>query len=249
MEKATELAATAYWGVFKEPRGFIRILEFFLAIFAFATTTSHNSQSSFDVQCGEPSTTVSVELPFSYPYRLTQTAQFDVPVCKNASFPSTPTSPCCDFNSPAEFYVFVGVMAFLYTLAITVYYVLFDEKYRSNENIPTADFVYTCVFALLWLISSSAWADGVSHLKEYIDPNELFLERVPECAGNDPDCTVTSAGNFANLNVSLILGFLNTFVWGGNCWFLFKESRWFKRGGADAQANMQGPPAQEQQHI
>ena len=29
-------------------------------------------------------------------------------------------------------------MAFLYTLGIIIFYVLYDEKYRENENIPTA---------------------------------------------------------------------------------------------------------------
>ena len=46
--------------------------------------------------------------------------------------------PWGNFNAPSQFYVFVGVMAFLYSLAAIVLYVWFDDKYRSNENIPVA---------------------------------------------------------------------------------------------------------------
>jgi hypothetical protein len=38
-------------------------------------------------------------------------------------------------KSSAEFYVFVGVIVFLYCLAALVLYLLFDEVYRSNTNI------------------------------------------------------------------------------------------------------------------
>ena len=41
-------------------------------------------------------------------------------------------------KSSAEFYVFVGVIVFLYCLAALVLYLIFDEVYRSNTNISTA---------------------------------------------------------------------------------------------------------------
>jgi len=230
MDRAAQLASSSNFGVFKEPRGFIRILEFFLAIFAFATTTSHSSYSAFTVDC--PAGTQEQKLEFGYPYRLTKSAQFDVPIC-NATKTGT-SSPCCDYNSSAEFYVFVGVMAWLYVLAITVYYVLFDDRYRENENIPTADFIVTAFVAAAFLIASSAWAGGVDHLKHYINPNTLIVGgRVTECeTSSGLECAVTAVGNFAKLNVSLIFGYLNVFVWAGNCWFLYKETKWYPKQDA-----------------
>jgi Membrane-associating domain len=41
-----------------------------------------------------------------------------------------------DYSSASEFYVFVGVTAFLYSLAILIFYVFFDDKYRNSDNIP-----------------------------------------------------------------------------------------------------------------
>ena len=65
------------------------------------------------------------------------------------------------------------------------------------------DFIISCLFVVLWLIASSAWADGLRRMKIYSDPSELFEERVPECH-DDKECTVINQGNFASLNVSIV---------------------------------------------
>lgn len=41
-----------------------------------------------------------------------------------------------NYSSAAEFFVFVGVMAFLYALAATVVYVIWDENYQQNDKLP-----------------------------------------------------------------------------------------------------------------
>jgi hypothetical protein len=218
----------------KEPRGFIKFLEIVIAIFAFATTTSHHSESEFAVHCPEPVGTKPVALPFSYSYKL-DNACFDTPVCTSTN--ATKSSICVfgNYSSAAEFYVFVGVMAFLYALAALVFYVFCDEQYQHNDKVPIADFIITIVFAALWLISSSAWADALTKIKHYTDPADVIFDKernpFPECQGGfgpNVTCTVTSQGNFASLNVSIIFGFLNMLIWTGNLWFLYKETKWFK---------------------
>lgn len=61
-----------------------------------------------------------------------------VPLCKNVSGPHGQVALLEGAKSSAEFYVFVGVIVFLYCLAALVLYLLFDEVYRSNTNISTA---------------------------------------------------------------------------------------------------------------
>ncbi|CAF1094538.1 unnamed protein product [Adineta ricciae] len=56
---------TAYFGIFKEPRGLIRLLQFIFAIFAFATAC--NGSSSLIIQF---SNTSNAEADWSYPYNL-----------------------------------------------------------------------------------------------------------------------------------------------------------------------------------
>lgn len=44
--------------------------------------------------------------------------------------------PYGNYNSQSQFYVFVGVMAFLYCIATLILYVWFDDKFRNIEKIP-----------------------------------------------------------------------------------------------------------------
>ncbi|ELU10581.1 hypothetical protein CAPTEDRAFT_221651 [Capitella teleta] len=224
-----------------------------LAIFAFATTTSVSSSCAFTYTCQKEAPVEQV-MKFGYPFRLSND-KFSVPLCANSSdIASEKVGLYGDFSSSAEFYVFVGVMAFLYSLAALVLYVCFDDKYRKYDNIPIADFVITAVFTLLWLISSSAWADGVSKVKYYSNPAEMFYNEpgdVKECEKSYAEthgitCEVTKLANFASLNVSIIFGFLNMCVWGANLWFLFKETKWFKVTSQHPEVRTEAPPATQE---
>ena len=97
------------------------------------------------------------------------------------------------------------------------------------------DFIVSIVFSILWLISSCVWAQGVTDIKYYIDPKELFNDIVPECH-KYPDaseegikCEVTTVGNFAPLNVSLVnneifIGFIGFCTVNWNEHFCINES-------------------------
>lgn len=130
-------------------------------------------------------------------------------------------------KSSSEFYVFVGVIVFLYCLATLVVYIFCDDFYRKNTRVTIADFIVSAVLCVLWLIASSAWAQGLTDLKYYTDlPEAGFLDAIPDCANGA--CKQNNFPDFASLNVSIIFGFLNMCVWGGNLWFLYKETPWHK---------------------
>ncbi|RUS84051.1 hypothetical protein EGW08_008163 [Elysia chlorotica] len=224
METVTQVASGFSLEALKEPRGFIKVLEFVLSIFAFATTAGHDSATVFTVKACP---TKPVTISYGYPYDL-ESECFATPICN-----ATKTSHFCLLSgsqSSAQFYVFVGVIVFLYCLAALVLYIFFDDLYRKNTRIIVGDFIASVVITLLWIIGSSAWASGVSDVKMYTDPYEgdIFGNKdVPECLAKDA-CHVNDDGNFAGLNVSIIFGFLNFAVWVGNLWFLYKETPWFK---------------------
>lgn len=48
-----------------------------------------------------------------------------------------------DFSSSAEFFVTIAVFAFLYSLAATVVYIFFQNKYRENNRGPLIVSVYS----------------------------------------------------------------------------------------------------------
>ena len=66
------------------------------------------------------------------------------------------------------------------------------------------DFVVSAVLTFMWLVASSAWADGVNDLKYYSGYSEITLRHVPECGEDTNHCEQGEQGNYANLNVSIV---------------------------------------------
>ncbi|KAJ8966992.1 hypothetical protein NQ317_011193 [Molorchus minor] len=102
-------------------------------------------------------------------------------------------------SSDAKFFVATGVLAMLYAIAIMI-------------------FLITVVFGVLWLSSSAAWANSLTGLKSTTNPDISGSE----CKG----CTLT-VGSFSTLDISVIFGFLNFFLWAADLWFVYKETEWF----------------------
>jgi len=59
---------------------------------------------------------------------------FDAPTCEGKRRETL--SLIGDFSSSAEFFVTIAVFAFLYSLAATVVYIFFQNKYRENNRGP-----------------------------------------------------------------------------------------------------------------
>ncbi|KZS16401.1 Uncharacterized protein APZ42_018039 [Daphnia magna] len=212
--------------VVKEPRGFLRVLQFVFAICAFATTTNFGSSFSFIVKCknetmGTQKITQSIEYPFRFDHIIVEEK-----ACGN----NYVFSYFGDYSSDAEFFVAAGVLAMLYSLASLVFYCLCGSSYQNNKTIPLVDFLVTMVIAVFWLSGSAAWASGVSAVKYVSDPSG-WIKNLKICMEN-AECSSLYAGNFAGLNISIIFGFLNFFLWTVNLWFLYKETSWFQQDNA-----------------
>lgn len=214
----------------------MRLIEFLFAILAFSTTAGYYSTLKFNFVCiHNTNETGSRQLTISYPFFMdsaqSTVAPISCPIVGVSTVAPGLNHPYGSFTSSAQFYVFVGVMAFLYCIGIVVVYVFFDQVYNENELVPQIDFIVTAVWTLFWFIASIAWAVGVSFLKQETDPVRLWHQITPCLPGGTANCTI--AGNmyfgYGGLDVSLICGFANIFLWGANLWFLFKETVWFKR--------------------
>ncbi|KAL3852777.1 hypothetical protein ACJMK2_016408 [Sinanodonta woodiana] len=237
MEAAGQVAGTVGFNVavFKEPRGFIKPIQWILSIFAFATTVGVHTDLVFNMKFEyfDNATNQSfghVARKIEYPFNLEALDSWIIKCNTSSVITTLSFSLLQGSKSSAEFFVFVGVIVFLYCLAALVVYIFLDNVYRRSNTFPIADFIVSAVIVLLWLISSSAWAQGVSDVKYYTDLERcgVFNKMRTACAGSISSFQETVSPNFASLNVSVIFGFLNMLVWGGNLWFLWKETPWSK---------------------
>lgn len=234
--------------VLKEPRGFMRVLQFVFAIFAFATTSGFGTATSFKVLCQDSPDTVNFQ--FGYPFRMSYfpfqaPAKCSVPKLDDWETVRLPFN----FASNAEFFVATGVLSFLYCVGILGIYLFSNKMYTENQTVPIIDLGLSALLALFWFAGSCAWAQGVRDVKYYTSfPN--FRDFVSVC--KNENCELETSGSFATLNVSLILGFFNVLLWVAGCWFVFKETSFHTQrqpppiGGGGVppfpQSNAQYPP-------
>lgn len=233
----------------KEPKGFIKVIQWILAIFAFATTTSVDTFLEVTARgCTDPNNAITERVDIAYPFDI-QKSYFTTPLCNRTSTTEVNKVNLLEGSrSSAEFYVFFGVMVFLYCIAALVVYLFFEELYRRSNVWAIVDFVVSAVITLLWLISSSAWAQGLVNLKFYTDLNKCGLfSRIETCSKEN--CIQTEFPNFGSLNASVIFGFLNMLVWAGNLWFLYKETPWFKSRSEGTPQGTGGLPEGDPQRI
>lgn len=227
--------------VLKEPRGFMRILQWFFAIIAFSTCVHFNTTSNYSVFCTSGSV-VNVSHPFEYPFRLDHTTAVNVTCVGAANTTITrKVYPPGDYKTDAEFFVFTGVFAFLLTMALLFVYVFFSGLYANEPKFfPTVDFWVTLLVAIFWLAASASWANAVINMKYTADPTHWIFRNTDKensiCSKQADDkyvytavrnCESTFGGKFTEANVSVIIGFLNFFLWSTNLWFLYKETTWF----------------------
>lgn len=65
------------------------------------------------------------------------------------------------------------------------------------------DFVVTAVFAFMWLVSSCAWAKGLSDVKTATDP-EKVLDLLPACREMENRCREVYDPKMSGLNTSVV---------------------------------------------
>lgn len=222
----------------KEPIGFIKIIQFFMAILAFAIAVNGSSSLKFNSQCTDVTTTPSYGVvwmaKYSYPYDLTKVAiQQESGNCKTKPLDRAYlTTEGMNIKSSAEFFVFVGVMAFLYSLGMLIVYVFLKHKYANSVYLPLVDFGVTCLFALCWFIADIAWAKAISDIQHNTNTDNVINSLPEACVkvGNSKsiECQSSQYASYGSIIISCIIGFCNLILWSGNIWFVLKETTWYK---------------------
>ncbi|KAL2102706.1 hypothetical protein ACEWY4_001874 [Coilia grayii] len=219
----------------KEPLGFIRVLEWFTAVFAFGSCGGYSGQNVISLNCTEGAngslTTLTAAL--YYPFRLNQEflVEGNTTLCNRTV---TETHLMGDAASSVEFFVGVAVLAFLYCMLALLVYLGYMHVYKDSNFGPTLDFVVTAAFAFLWLVCSSAWARGLQVVK-YATSLAGISSTLSLCSEPDVSCQISEMANMRSLDISVVFGFLNLIVWLGNAWFVYKETQWHSQKAAAQQ--------------
>uniref|UniRef100_A0A8D0WYK7 Synaptoporin n=1 Tax=Sus scrofa TaxID=9823 RepID=A0A8D0WYK7_PIG len=122
------------------------------AIFAFATCGGYSGGLRLSVDCvNKTESNLSIDVAFAYPFRLHQVT-FEVPTCEGKE--RQKVALIGDSSSSAEFFVTVAVFAFLYSLAATVVYIFFQNKYRENNRGPLITKLFLGFKSSSWLLQS-----------------------------------------------------------------------------------------------
>ncbi len=108
--------------------------------------------------------------------------------------------------SSSQFFVFVGVMAFLYSFAFEIIYVFFRHKYNNFVFFPLIDFGVTCLFTFFWFVASIAWAKAISDIQYNTNPENIIGSFTTTCTqtGNSKTCSARTYASYANIIVSCV---------------------------------------------
>lgn len=61
----------------------------------------------------------------------------------------------------------------------------------------------TAIFTFFWLVSSSAWAKGLTDVKEATDPDEV-IKLIPACRREETKCEEVHEPIVSGLNTSVV---------------------------------------------
>uniref|UniRef100_A0A8B9NHX7 Synaptophysin like 1 n=1 Tax=Accipiter nisus TaxID=211598 RepID=A0A8B9NHX7_9AVES len=195
------------FGLFLEPLGFIKVLEWIFSIFAFATCGGFQGETTLLVSCkGVVNKTVTAA--FAYPFRL-NTVVFSAPDPKRCGGTWTDIYLVGNFSSSVQFFVTLAVLVFIYCIAALVVYIGYKHVYQQNSKFPL-----TVTF--LWLVSTFAWAKALADIK--MSTGASIIPGIESCKAPGTTCRFASVTSMGTLNVSVVC--MSSAIWGTLCFLL-----------------------------
>uniref|UniRef100_A0A914WEY3 MARVEL domain-containing protein n=1 Tax=Plectus sambesii TaxID=2011161 RepID=A0A914WEY3_9BILA len=209
--------------VLKLPLGFIRIVQLPFIIIAFASMGGWGITFSHPYTCN--GTQLSETVPINT-FRLTNIA-VSSDLC-NKSAPVTQLFNEGVTSSPG-FFVFTGVVSLLFVLAMLAIYCFVWGMYESNNRVPLIDFVVTALLTVFWFFGTIAWWSGAAAVGSLTtkDAIEDRLKTIAPCK-DGTSCAVTINGGYSSLVISVFAGWACVLLFVADCWFIYKETIWFR---------------------
>ncbi|NXO88679.1 SYPL1 protein, partial [Certhia brachydactyla] len=208
------------FSVLLEPLGFVKVLEWVLAIFAFATCGGFQGETALLVSCkGVVNKTITAA--FAYPFRL-NTVVFSAPDPKGCGGTWTDVYLTGNFSSSAQFFVSLAALVFFYCITSLVIYIGCNHVYQQNKKFQLTDLAISALIAFLWLVSTFVWAKALADIK--VSTGASIIPGIESCKAPGTTCHFLSVTSMGVLNVSVVFGLLNMILWAGNVWLVYKET-------------------------
>ncbi|XP_007485147.1 synaptophysin-like protein 2 isoform X1 [Monodelphis domestica] len=200
-QQVDRLLSGLRWRRLEEPLGFIKVLQWLFAIFAFGCCGSYSGETGATVRCNNEAKDVSaIIVLFGYPFRLNR-VQYEMPLCDEESASKT-LNLMGDFSAPAEFFVTLGIFSFFYTMAALILYLRFHNLYTENKRFPLVDFCVTVSFTFFWLVAAAAWGKGLTDVKGATRPSSL-IAAMSVCHGEEAVCSPGATPSMGLANISV----------------------------------------------
>uniref|UniRef100_A0A8C7E6H5 Pantophysin n=1 Tax=Naja naja TaxID=35670 RepID=A0A8C7E6H5_NAJNA len=90
------------------------------------------------------------------------------------------------------------------------------------------------------LFCHGTWAKALVNIK--ISDGYRIVEEIP-CKIVGSSCVFASVTSMGSLNVSVVFGLVNMILWGGNAWFVYKESSLHKPDSNSPKSGFYPPTA------
>jgi hypothetical protein len=199
--RAVKTASSLDLEVLKLPKGVLKIVQFVLALITFAALASFDSQVKFEKKCPS-SPAVHKSLAFEYPFVFWDYS-VSLPLCEEtvnvtqtrASFSGN------NVSSSPRFFVFTGVVSFLYSALALACYLFVAELLQSKSQFGfKLDVVVHVVLTVLWFGVSCALIKAGSDIKNWTAPKHLY-KNIPECL-MEPSCTTLTEPNYAEITLA-----------------------------------------------
>ncbi|NXR66522.1 SYPL1 protein, partial [Rhadina sibilatrix] len=208
------------FSVLLEPLGFVKVLEWLLAIFAFATCGGFRGETALLVSCkGVVNKTITAA--FAYPFRL-NTVVFSAPDPKGCGGTWTDVYLMGNFSSSAQFFVTLAALVFLYCITALVVYIGYYHVYQQNNKFPITDLAISVLTAFLWLVSTFVWAKALADIK--VSTGASIIPGIESCKAPGTTCHFLSVTSMGVLNVSVVFGLVNMILWAINVWLVYKDT-------------------------
>jgi hypothetical protein len=120
-----------------------------------------------------------------------------------------------NIKSSAEWFVFVGVTSFLYTLAMLVIYIFMKHKYDNIVYLPLIDFGLTVLFTICWFAADIAWAKAISDIQYNTNTDNVIASLPSACkkvgSSSSSDCQSVKYASYGSIIISCVNNSYNSF--------------------------------------